>query len=323
MEEIKYMVRVSCMTFNHTHYIADAMNGFCMQETNFPFVCTIIDDASTDGEQDVIKNYLEDHFDLENSSIVRNEETDDYYLTFAQHKTNKNCYFAVLFLKYNHYSIRKPKKPYIEEWCDTKYVALCEGDDYWINPKKLQMQVDYLEGHPETGLVYTEVSRYFQSNGRLEKDFFKTLPIKNTHEDFLLNSWFLAPCTWVYRVELTEKIPQLDNRKFFKGDTLWLLTYSKYSQVFFMDETTAVYRVLEKSASHFDEYKKQRDFYRRNLNTRMFFLQDESLFFRLKFWKKVFMGSHPSFRTQKEKIPEWLCDGFTDLFRVIFIKKND
>lgn len=154
MENIKYMVRVSCMTFNHAHYIEDAMNGFCMQETNFPFVCTIIDDCSTDGEQDVIKNYLEEHFDLEDSSVVRNEETDDYFLTFAQHKTNKNCYFAVLFLKYNHYSIRKPKKPYIEEWCDTKYVALCEGDDYWIDSLKLQKQVDFMESHPEHSLCF-------------------------------------------------------------------------------------------------------------------------------------------------------------------------
>ena len=54
----KWMVRVSCMTFNHHAYIEDAMNGFCMQETDFPFVCTIVDDASTDGEPEVIKKYL-------------------------------------------------------------------------------------------------------------------------------------------------------------------------------------------------------------------------------------------------------------------------
>ncbi|MBR4365861.1 MAG: glycosyltransferase family 2 protein, partial [Bacteroidaceae bacterium] len=84
---INFIVRVSCMTFNHAPYIEDAMNGFTMQETTFPFVCTIIDDASTDGEQEVIKKYLQEHFDLEDSSVVRNEETDDYVLTFARHKT--------------------------------------------------------------------------------------------------------------------------------------------------------------------------------------------------------------------------------------------
>lgn len=154
MENIKYMVWVSCMTFNQATYIEDAMNGFCMQETNFPFVCTIIDDASTDGEQEVIKNYLKAHFDLEDSTVVRNEDTVDYYLTFAQHKTNKNCYFAVLFLKYNHYSIKKPKAPYIEERCDTKYKSICEGDDYWIDPLKLQKQVDFMEAHPKHSLCF-------------------------------------------------------------------------------------------------------------------------------------------------------------------------
>lgn len=91
-KEYKWMVRVSCMTYNHAPYITDALNGFCMQETTFPFICTIVDDASTDGEQEVIKQYLHEHFDLEDTSIVRNEETKDYTLTFARHKTNKNCY---------------------------------------------------------------------------------------------------------------------------------------------------------------------------------------------------------------------------------------
>ncbi len=54
----KWQVCVKCFTYNHASYIEDAMNGFTMQQTNFPFVCTIVDDASTDGEQDVIKKYL-------------------------------------------------------------------------------------------------------------------------------------------------------------------------------------------------------------------------------------------------------------------------
>lgn len=145
----KFIVCVRCLTFNHANYIEDAMNGFTMQETNFPYVCTILDDASTDGEQEVIKKYLQEHFDMEDKSVVRNEETDDYVLAFAQHKTNRNCYFVVLFLKYNHYSIKKPKDQYIKEWLDVKYIALCEGDDYWIHPIKLQTQFDALEGYSD------------------------------------------------------------------------------------------------------------------------------------------------------------------------------
>ena len=54
MEQVTPFVYVDCITFNHAPYIVDAMNGFCMQETTFPYVCALIDDVSTDGKQDVI-----------------------------------------------------------------------------------------------------------------------------------------------------------------------------------------------------------------------------------------------------------------------------
>ena len=172
-EQPRYLVHVSCKTFNHALYIEDAMNGFTMQETDFPFVCTIIDDASTDGEQNVIQKYIERHFDLNDKSTVRNEESDDFILAFAQHKTNKNCYFAVLYLKYNHYSIKKPKNPYIEEWMNVKYIALCEGDDYWTHPQKLQKQVAFLESHPDYGLVYTDFDWYDSDHNMIIHSMFK------------------------------------------------------------------------------------------------------------------------------------------------------
>lgn len=155
---MKIPVRVRCITYNHAKYIEDTMNGFCMQKTTFPFICTIIDDASTDGEQEIIKKFLLEHFDLDNQDIVRNEETDNYIMTYAQHKTNKNCYFAVFFLKYNHYSIKKNKMPYVKEWQNqVKYIASCEGDDYWTNPYKLQKQFDWMEQHSEYAICFHRV----------------------------------------------------------------------------------------------------------------------------------------------------------------------
>ena len=115
MEYPKFKVTVSCMTYNQSKYITDAMNGFTMQQTSFPFVCTIVDDASTDGEQDVIRKYVEENFDFSEDSVAFHKETDYAHITYAQHKTNKNCYFAVLYLKENHHSQKKPKLPYLEE----------------------------------------------------------------------------------------------------------------------------------------------------------------------------------------------------------------
>ena len=153
-----FKVSVRCATYNQAAYIEDAMNGFCIQHTAFPFVCFIMDDASTDGEQEVIQNYLESHFDLDDNNFSKTEETDDYKLIFARHKENKNCYFAVFYLKYNHYVRLESRKKmrYYSKWeSNVSFVAFCEGDDYWISPQKLQRQVEMLEMNPQFTMVYT------------------------------------------------------------------------------------------------------------------------------------------------------------------------
>ena len=91
MSEGPYTVYVECMTFNHEPYIADALRGFIRQETSFPFIVVIIDDASTDGTASVIKRFVEDCFDIADKSIAYDLETEEGYLSFAQHKTNRNC----------------------------------------------------------------------------------------------------------------------------------------------------------------------------------------------------------------------------------------
>ena len=94
-----FLVGVNCITFNHAPFIEYALNGFCVQKTSFSFVCTIVDDFSTDGEQYVIENYLSKHFNLEDKTTVQFEETDDYKLVFAQHRKNLNCFFVVYFFR--------------------------------------------------------------------------------------------------------------------------------------------------------------------------------------------------------------------------------
>ena len=149
----KYLVRVSCMTYNHASYIKDALDGFVMQQTRFPYVCMIVDDASTDGEPDVIRHYLKDNFDLQDTTVAYKRAEEYGHVVFSRHKTNQNCYFAVVLLNENHYGRNKSKDPYLSEWFDTKYLAICEGDDYWTHPLKLQKQVDYMEAHPNCTLT--------------------------------------------------------------------------------------------------------------------------------------------------------------------------
>ena len=133
----KYKVCVCCATFNHAPYITATLDGFCRQQTDFPFICVIIDDASQDGAQEAISRYLQEHF-----NEVTKEETGNYNLTLACHKVNANCHFAVFLLKKNHYSQGKMPLDYANRWKEhCSYVALCEGDDYWTDPHKLQKQI--------------------------------------------------------------------------------------------------------------------------------------------------------------------------------------
>ena len=152
MQEFKVLVR--CFTYNHSNYIQDTMNGFIIQETDFPYVCAIVDDCSKDNEDVVIEDYLKENFYLGDSAETEN--TNDYRFIYTQHKKNKNCYFAVFLLKYNHQSVGKLKNTYLNRWISkVKYISICEGDDYWIDPYKLQKETDVLDGNNKVMLVHT------------------------------------------------------------------------------------------------------------------------------------------------------------------------
>ena len=201
-EEYKYMVCTRCFTFNHAPYIVDAMNGFAMQETTFPVVTVIVDDASTDGEQDVIRKYLDEHF----QEPYRTEETDYAHIVCANHKTNPNCQFIVLFMKFNHHSIRTPKTPYLKEWLDNaKYHALCEGDDYWIDTQKLQMQVDILQKNPNCSFCVTDYKEYneyikdFQPHQLKINKHIKDDYIYASIADYIYQGFFTKTLTAMYR----------------------------------------------------------------------------------------------------------------------------
>lgn len=259
MEQKKYMVNVHCITFNQSQYINDAMDGFAMQETTFPYVCIIIDDASIDGEQEVIRKYLEEHFDLEDKSVVRNENTDDYVLCFARHKTNRNCYFAVFFLKYNHYSIKKTKLPYYAEWqANSKYFSTCEGDDFWINPHKLQKQVDFMESHPNYSLCHGDVIYYNSDTkttiGRRGKkaDFKKRKPYKTKKEIFnriIDGDYGAIYLTYLIRNECyNRRMP--NDVPLMMGDLPFLLDMSQEGLVKYFPDVFGVYRIHQGSVTH-------------------------------------------------------------------------
>ena len=236
----QWQVCVICMTFNQSNYITDAMKGFTMQQTDFPYVCCIVDDCSTDGEQEVIKQYLQDNFDLKDKSVVRNEETDDYFLTFAQHKVNKNCYFAVLYLKYNHYR-KKSKLPYYEEWQNSaKYIAMCEGDDFWIADDKLQRQVDFLDSHLDFSLCFHNVNVLSEDETKLGTKLYSHLLEKEYDGNEIIRHWTVPTCSVVYRSDILRYRPS--DKDFCVGDNVLFLTAASRGRCYCFNRKMGVYR---------------------------------------------------------------------------------
>ncbi|MEE3414470.1 MAG: glycosyltransferase [Prevotella sp.] len=152
-------VSIRCFTYNQGTFIQQCLDGFVMQKTNFHFAAILVDDASTDNEPEVLWNFINNELD---SSTIQKDETEDYIRVVALHKTNTHCIFIIIFLKYNHYSIKKNKRQYIMDLIEkSKYIAFCEGDDYWIDPHKLQRQVDFLENHPNyTACFHNALVKY-------------------------------------------------------------------------------------------------------------------------------------------------------------------
>lgn len=125
-------VTVLCHTFNHGDYISDALNGFLMQETDFPFEIIVHDDASTDGTAAIIARYCERYPD-----IIR-----------------------PLYQSVNQYSRGNRPPRFTFPRAEGKYFALCEGDDYWVDPLKLQRQTTALDEHPDVDLAVHPAIEY-------------------------------------------------------------------------------------------------------------------------------------------------------------------
>lgn len=139
MEHNDIMVSIYCKAYNHEKYIRDCLEGFVCQKTNFRYEVIIHDDASTDGTADIIREYEQKYPDL----------------------------IRPIYQTENQYSKRVPVFSQIMlPMMRGKYIACCEGDDYWTDSGKLQMQVDFLETHPEYSACVHNTEIINMSNGK-------------------------------------------------------------------------------------------------------------------------------------------------------------
>lgn len=234
----QYKVYICSTTYNQASYIEDCLNGVAIQETSFTFVHHVIDDASTDGEQDVIKAWMERECYMEHAEYYDNEIC---AITIVKNKKNPNCTFAAYFLKKNMYVDPKKAELY-KTWRQVcPYEALCEGDDYWIDPKKLQKQYDILEAHPEYSLCHH--SHKILINGAFEER------IENVPKEQDLLSIAerntVHTLTMFYRNIGEPIIPQNFPFKYPVYQFFYNLRLAEFGKIVYIDEPMAVYRVNE------------------------------------------------------------------------------
>ncbi len=279
----KMLVSIHCATFNHKKYIRQCLNGFVMQKTNFPFIAIVIDDASTDHEQEVLWDFINKELDF---SSFQKDETNDYIKVVAQHKTNLNCTLVFYLLKYNHYSIKKSKRPYLEEWnISSKYFAYCEGDDYWTDEHKLQKMISFLETHPKYVLACHRIKRYIQ-----EKDLF----VYDNHSDIYFGkkqgisfgryynrfiNWKTQTLATVYRKDVLNKA--LEGYPYADTDGIRSYLPLKYGKGYCFNEYMATYRVNQGGV--WSRLTKEEQVYSNWKMYRNFDLYDKTLFSKLSY----------------------------------------
>lgn len=209
-----YKVVINCFTYNQEDFIEDALKGFVRQKTNFPFCAVVVDDCSTDGNTKIIKQYEREYPDI----------------------------IKVIYLKENYFSQHKKKAPLIQSWNDRcQYVAICEGDDYWIDDYKLQRQVDFLDSHPEYMLHFHNAIVRYQNHNRSDHLISQFISGDFTTTS-IFEKWQLPLASVLFRKEVYDSPIYKNLTKNFGGGFCTFIAASKLGKVYGLSECLSVYR---------------------------------------------------------------------------------
>jgi len=219
MLEIQPLASICCFTYNQEDYIRNTIESFLIQKTSFPFEIIIHDDASTDGTGIILKEYSDKYPELI-TLIIQTENQ------FSKNQAGNLGRFV---------------------WPSVhgKYVAICEGDDFWTDPYKLQKQVDFLEAHEEYGLVHTDIEYVDEYSNRVTPPgFYQEMQSRIINgyifDYYLTHPGFIMTLSCMFRKCLIN-IEDFDN--WFIFDHWLFMEIARKSMIHFIPEKTCAYRI--------------------------------------------------------------------------------
>lgn len=222
VNQIQPVVSVTVATYQHVNYIRECLDGILMQQTSFPYEIILGEDGSVDGTQEICKEYAEKYPD-KIRLFIRDRKLSQYI-----DKDGKVTRFNGIW---NRMSARG------------KYIAWCEGDDYWINPMKLQKQVDFLEQNPEYSMCFHNAIKLYMQRNKIE--LFNN---KRCEEDLsvrdAIHDWIVPTASILIRKDIAINYPKWLAR-IYSGDYSLILLSINAGKVRYINEIMSVYRINE------------------------------------------------------------------------------
>lgn len=206
-------VSVCMITYNHENYIREAIEGVLMQVCEFKVELIVANDCSTDITNEVIIDILQNH-------------PHSHWINYINHLDNKGM---------------MPNFIWALQKCKGNYIALCDGDDYWTDPLKLQKQVDFLEKNPEYVISCHDTHVINEKGIQIRDSIFSNFHKNDCTKDQLMNGAFLMPLTMCFR-----NVINVFPKEFFKvtnGDVFLISLLGQYGKGRFQNEIIpAAYR---------------------------------------------------------------------------------
>ena len=219
---IEPFVSISCITFNHSPYIRQCLDGFLSQKTNFDFEIIIHDDASTDGTSEIILEYAK----MYPTKIFQLIQTENQYSK----------------------GLRGMMARFTFPRCRGKYIALCEGDDFWTDENKLQKQVDFLEENNEYSMCFHNVNRLYEFPTATSKEY-DVLDKEYTIDELFLH-WIAPTSSVVFNRNVIPKINEIAlDKRVLNGDIIIVLSAFTLGKVRGFSDFMSSYRIHEKGVS--------------------------------------------------------------------------